>query len=202
MRRFSAAGSFKALLGLTAIVAGLSLTTPAVSQAKVIANKKCLKCHAEIKDMENVVAGDFQSRSNKAKSITVDVGGGKVEVLKFTPQTTVENVPNIKALKKPIPVQVTYEKKGDDLVATAIMAKPVIKVPEKQLIDVKELAALVKKGPKKGGYTLIDSRPGIRYQEGHIPTSIMLPFPKMPEMMAKLPKDKGALIIFYCEGFR
>lgn len=202
MRRFSTAGSFKALLGLTVIAAGLSLSTPAVSQAKVIANKKCLKCHAEIKDMENVVAGDFQSRSNKAKSITVDVGDGKVEVLKFTPQTTVENVPNIKALKKPIPVQVTYQKKGEDLVATAIVAKPVIKVPEKQLIDVKELAALVKKGPKKGGYTLIDSRPGIRYQEGHIPTAIMLPFPKMPEMMAKLPKDKNALIIFYCEGFR
>lgn len=202
MRRFSAAGSFKALLGLTAIVAGLSLATPGISQAKVFAQKNCLKCHSEIKDMPNVVAGNFQSRSNKAKSITVQTAPGQVQVLKFTPETTVENVPNIKALKKPIPVQVTYEMKGSDMVATQIVAKPVIKVPEKQLIDVKEVAALVKKGPKKGGYTLVDSRPGIRYQEGHIPTAIMMPFPKMPEMMAKLPKDKGALIIFYCEGFR
>ncbi len=195
-------GALKTTLGVAAMISVMGLALPAVSQAKVIANKKCLKCHTEIKDMPNVVAGDFQSRSNKAKSITVDVGDGKVEVLKFTPQTTVKNVPNIKALKKPIPVQVTYEQKGKDLVATAIVAKPVIKVPEKQLIDVKELAALVKKGPAKGGYMLVDSRPGVRYQEGHIPTSVAMPFPKMPEMMDKLPKDKKALVIFYCEGFR
>jgi hypothetical protein len=195
-------GALKTTLGAAALISVMGLALPAVSQAKVIANKKCLKCHAEIKGMTNVVAGDFQSRSNKAKSITVDVGDGKVEVLKFTPQTTVENVPNIKALKKPIPVQVTYQQKGKDLVATAIKAKPVIKVPQKQLIDVKDLAALVQKGPEKGGYTLIDSRPAIRFQEGHLPTALTMPFPKMPEMMAKLPKDKNALIIFYCQGFR
>jgi hypothetical protein len=202
MIRFTTAGALKTLLFSTALFAGLSLLMPVIAQAKVFANKSCLKCHAEIKDMPNVVAGNFQSRSNKAKSITVQTAPGKVQVLKFTPETTIENVPKIKSLKKPIPVQVTYEMKGKDMVATAIVAKPVIEVPEKQLIDVKQLAALVKKGPKKGGYTLVDSRPGIRYQEGHIPTAIMMPFPKMPEMMAKLPTDKNALIIFYCEGFR
>jgi hypothetical protein len=194
--------AFKALLGLAALVAVLGLAMPSVAQAKVIANKKCLKCHGEIKDMTNVVAGDFQSLSNKAKSITVETAPGQVQVLKFTPQTTVQNVPTIKALKKPIPVQVSYEMKGQDMVATAIVAKPVIKVPEKQLIGVEELAALVAKGPQKGKYTLVDSRPGIRYSEGHVPTSVMIPFPKMPAMMAKLPKDKNALVIFYCQGFR
>ncbi len=202
MTRFSTAGALKTLLGLSALTAALWLAMPSVAKAKVFAQKNCLKCHSEIKDMPNIVAGNFQSRSNKAKSITVQTGPGQVQVLKFTPETTIENVPKIKSLKKPIPVQVTYEMKGKDMVATAIVAKPVIKVPEKQLIGAKELAALVAKGPKKGGYLLVDSRPGIRYQEGHIPTSIMMPFPKMPEMMAKLPKDKSALIIFYCEGFR
>lgn len=191
-----------AALGLTALITVLGLAAPMAARAKVIASSKCLKCHAEIKDMNNVVAGEFQSLSNKAKSITVEVEDGQVEVLKFTPQTTVENVPAIKALQKPIPVQVSYEMKGKDMVATAIVAKPVIKVPEKQLIGVEELAALVAKGPEKGGYTLLDSRPGIRYQEGHIPGAVMMPFPKMPEMMAKLPKDKKALMVFYCEGFR
>ena len=202
MKRFIPVGALKGLLGLSALIAGLTLALPGVTQAKVFALKNCLKCHAEIKDMPNVVAGNFQSRSNKAKSITVETGPGQVQVLKFTPATTIEIVPNIKALKKPIPVQVTYEMKGKDMVATDIVAKPVIEVPEKQLIGVKELAALVAKGPKKGGYLLVDSRPGIRYQEGHIPTSIMMPFPKMPDMMAKLPKDKNTLIVFYCEGFR
>ncbi|MCB2228723.1 MAG: rhodanese-like domain-containing protein [Desulfarculaceae bacterium] len=190
------------LLGLAlAALAVMGLSAPPAS-AKVIAAKKCLKCHGELKEMPNVVAGDFQSRSNKAKSISVMVAPGKNVILKFTPQTTVTNVPSIKKLKKPIPVQVSYVKQGSDLVATAIVAKPKIKVPDKQIIGVKELAALVAKGPKKGGYTLVDSRPPIRYNEGHIPGAVMMPFPKMPEMMGKLPKDKNALVIFYCQGFR
>jgi len=187
---------------LLAAGAGASLAPAAPAQAEVMANQKCMKCHAELKDMENVVAGDFQSRSGKAKSISVMVAPGKNIILKFTPETTVENVPDIKALKKPIPVQVTYKKVGSDLVATEIVAKPVIKVSDKQLIKVDELAALVAQGPDKGGYTLVDSRPPIRYNEGHIPTSINMPFPKMPDMMGKLPKDKSKLVIFYCEGFR
>ncbi|MBU1154998.1 MAG: hypothetical protein KJ921_04070, partial [Proteobacteria bacterium] len=133
-----------AVLLATGVTASFALAGPA--RAEVMADKKCLKCHTEIKDMKNVVAGDFQSRSGKAKSISVEVAPGKNIILKFTPQTTVTNVPNIKALKKPIPVQVTYKKEGSDFVATAIVAKPVIKVPESQLIDAKALAALVAQG--------------------------------------------------------
>lgn len=181
-------------------MATMALAAPA--SAEVMADQKCLKCHAEIKKMDNVVAGDFQSRSNKAKSIAVEVAPGKNIILKFTPQTTVENVPDLKSLKKPIPVRVSYVKQGSDLVATKIVAKPQIKVPEKQIIEVKDLAALVAQGPVKGDYTLVDSRPPIRFNEGHIPTSINMPFPKMPDMMGKLPKDKTKLVIFYCEGFR
>ena len=121
----------KPLMGLAAaaLMAAVLFLPQAVS-AKVIAHKKCMKCHAEIKDQENMVAGDFQSRSNKAKSISVLVGKGKNVIVKFTKDTTVENVPSIKKLKKPIPVQVTYVKKGNDLVATEIVAKPKIEVPK------------------------------------------------------------------------
>ena len=58
------------------------------------------------------------------------------------------------------------------------------------------------KGPDKGNFMLIDSRPPIRYFEGHIPGAVMMPFPKMPDMMGKLPKDKNTPLIFYCGGFR
>jgi len=188
------------LAGLAlALLAWGALSAPP-AEAKVMANNKCLKCHAEFKKMPDVVAGDFQSRSNKAKSISVMVAPGKNIILKFTPQTTVKNVPSIKKLKKPIPVRVSYVKKGPDLVATAIVAKPQIKVPENQVMGVKELAGLMAKGP--GGYTLVDSRPPIRYNEGHIPGAVMMPFPKMPDMMGKLPQDKTALVIFYCQGYR
>jgi len=191
-----------ALLGLALAALTLAGLSASPAAAEVMASKKCLKCHAEIKDMSNVVAGDFQSRSNKAKSISVKVAPGKTVIIKFTPQTKVKNVPSIKKLKKPIPVRVSYVKKGSDLVATEIVAKPQIKVPADQLIGVKELAALVAQGPEKGGYTLVDSRPPIRYHEGHLPGALMIPFPKMPDLMGKLPKDKSKLVIFYCQGFR
>ncbi|MEW5913183.1 MAG: rhodanese-like domain-containing protein [Thermodesulfobacteriota bacterium] len=189
-------------LGLAAGALALLLATAPPAAAKLMADQKCLKCHTEVKGMKDTVAGEFQSRSAKAMSIVVNVGGDKNLLLKYTKDTSVTNVPNLKALKKPIPVRVSYVTKGSDLVATQIVAKPAIKVPEKQLISVKDLAALVAKGPQAGGFMLIDSRPPIRFNEGHIPGAVLMPFPKMPEMLGKLPKDKNALVIFYCEGFR
>ena len=97
---------------------------------------------------------------------------------------------------------VHYKKVGQDLVATSIIAKPKFKVPEKQLLGTQELAKLVAQGPSNAGYTLVDSRPGIRYREGHIPTAISIPFPKMKDLKDKLPKDKNRLLIFYCGGVR
>ncbi|RLB30634.1 MAG: hypothetical protein DRH11_14540 [Deltaproteobacteria bacterium] len=163
--------------------------------------KKCMNCHKEYKTMKDILAGEFKSRSRKAKSIQVKINGG-MQLVKYTPETSVKNVPNVKALKAPIPIRVHYRKVGNDLVATKIVAKPKMKVPEKQLMKTEELARLVALGPKKGGYTLVDSRPGIKFAEGHIPTSISIPFPKMSKMKDRLPKDKNSLLIFYCGGMR
>jgi hypothetical protein len=163
--------------------------------------KRCMNCHKEYKGMRDIVAGDVYSRSGKAKTIQVKIEEG-MQLVKYSDETEVVNVPDIKSLKAPIPVRIHYKTVGDDLVATKIVAKPKMKVPEDQLISTEELVQLVQKGPEKGRYTLVDSRPGIRYQEGHIPTAISIPFPKMAEMKDKLPKDKNQLLIFYCGGFR
>ncbi|MFC1884454.1 rhodanese-like domain-containing protein [Thermodesulfobacteriota bacterium] len=171
------------------------------SQPGSMVSQKCLKCHADFKKMTDIVAGDFQSRSNKAKSMQIKIGD-TMQVVKYTSDTTVKNVPDIKALKKPIPVRVKVKKAGSDLVAVSIVAKPKMKVAEDQLMSTSGLVKLVAQGPEKGKYTLVDSRPGIRYMEGHIPTSISIPFPKMGELKGKLPKDKDGLLIFYCGGVR
>lgn len=164
-------------------------------------SKKCLNCHPGFKDMKDTLAGDFNSRSNKAKTIQMKINNG-MQLVKFTKETTIKNVPSIKALKGSIPIRVHYKKVGDDLVATEIVAKPEMKVPQDQLISTEELAKLVAMGPEKRGYTLVDSRPGNLFMTAHIPTAISIPFPKMKKMMAKLPKDKNKQVIFYCEGFR
>lgn len=164
-------------------------------------SNKCLKCHPGFKEMKDTLAGNFSSRSNKAKTIQIKINNG-MHLVKFTNETTVKNVPNIKALKGTIPIRVHYQKVGPDLVATEIVAKPEMKVPQNQLISTKELEKLVALGPEKGKYTLVDSRPGNLFMTAHIPTAISIPFPKMKKMMAKLPKDKNQQVIFYCEGFR
>ena len=114
----------------------------------------------------------------------------KLELVKLTPETKVSNVPDMKALKSGMAMRVHYEMAGKNRVAKQIVVKPKIKVPPEQLIDVKELTQLVEKGPEKGAYTLVDSRPGTGYQKGFIPTAISIPFAKMDEMMDKLPKEK------------
>jgi len=170
-------------------------------KAPATVSKGCMNCHKEYKTMKDILAGNFKSRSRKASSIQLKINK-RMQLVKYTADTTVKNVPNIKALKEPMPLRVHYKKVGEDLVATEIVVKPKMKVPEEQLLNTKEMAKLVALGPEKGGYTLVDSRPPIKYQEGHIPTAISIPFPKMKKMKDRLPKDKNQLLIFYCEGMR
>jgi rhodanese-related sulfurtransferase len=48
---------------------------------------------------------------------------------------------------------------------------------------------------------VIDSRPKMKkFNKGHIPGAINIPFSKFDKMAGLLPADKGALVVFYCEG--
>jgi hypothetical protein len=163
--------------------------------------KNCMKCHQNFGKMKNVIAGNLSGTSMKAHSIQMKINN-RLEMVKFTPETKVSNVPDMKALKSGMAMRVHYKTEGSDHVATKIVVKPKIKVKPEQLIKLKELTALVDKGPEKGNYTLVDSRPTPGYMKGHIPTAISIPFPKMKEMMDKLPKEKDQLVIFYCQGYR
>ena len=173
----------------------------AATGTKPMIQNNCLKCHQSFSEMENILAGNLSSKSMKAHTIQIKIND-RLELLKFGPDVKVENIPDIEALKGAVALRVHYETVGQDRVATEIVVKPKITVPENQLIEVRELAKLVAQGPQKGGYTLADSRPAGGFMKGHIPTAISVPFPKMKEMTDKLPKDKNQLLIFYCEGYR
>ena len=173
----------------------------AANANKPMIQNNCLKCHQSFSEMENILAGNLSSKSMKAHTIQLKIND-RLELVKFSPDVKVENIPDIKALRGAVALRVHYETVGQDRVATEIVVKPKIEVPEKQLIEVKELAKLVAQGPQKGGYTLIDSRPAGGFMKGHIPTAISVPFPKMNEMTDKLPKDKKQMLIFYCQGYR
>lgn len=54
--------------------------------------------------------------------------------------------------------------------------------------------------PPKAGVTIIDSRPSRLYDPGHLPGAISIPDTMFEKLSAKLPADKNAALIFYCEG--
>ena len=57
------------------------------------------------------------------------------------------------------------------------------------------------KVPMAPGIMLIDARPKrAKYDKGHIPMSVSIPDSQFAKMTGKLPKDKNALLIFYCGG--
>ncbi|MGO9015431.1 MAG: rhodanese-like domain-containing protein [Dissulfurispiraceae bacterium] len=77
---------------------------------------------------------------------------------------------------------------------TAVQAKV---APEK-IVTADEVARLVALGPEEGKFELVDSRPLVFYDEGHIPGAISIPYREFNESAGKLPKEKNKMIIFYC----
>lgn len=179
------------------VAAGAWATTP----APPLVQQNCMKCHDKFSQMNNMLAGNLSSKSLKSKTIQIKIGD-RFELVKFNANTQIKNIPKIEALKGSVALRVHYEMDGTDRVATEVVVKPEIKVPDEQLMKTAELAKLLAKGPRQGGYTLIDSRPPEGFAKGYIPTAISIPFPMMKEMSDKLPKDKNRLIIFYCQGYR
>lgn len=72
-------------------------------------------------------------------------------------------------------------------------------LPEK-IATLEDVAKLVALGPDEGKFELVDSRPLIRYNEGHIPGAISLPYSDFDKLAWRLGRDKDKLIIFYCGG--
>lgn len=55
--------------------------------------------------------------------------------------------------------------------------------------------------PMPENVMLIDARPTrSKYNKGHIPMAVNIPDTEFDKHVDKLPKDKSALLIFYCEG--
>jgi hypothetical protein len=55
--------------------------------------------------------------------------------------------------------------------------------------------------PQPKDVMIIDSRPYKgKYVNGYIPTAVNIPDSQFDELKAKLPEDKNALLIFYCDG--
>ncbi len=177
---------------------------PAADKAKPPQPAMCSACH---KLEANQMGGYLDSAALKSQSLQLDVGAAAPQILRFDAKSLkviddgVEKKPeHLRDVKKRHEAQVSWVEKDGAKLVTEIRFKGPVKIDPKNLIDFAGVAKLVEQGPEKGGYTLIDSRPLVRFQEGAIPTAIHLPFIGFDKFTDRLPKDKERLVVFYCGG--
>jgi hypothetical protein len=165
--------------------------------------KICANCH---QPQPGNLRGNFDSVAYKTQSIQIKIDES-TEILKFDKaalkvqnvkgENAVEPLRDVKTGKE---VRVEFIEKDGKKFATLVVAKPPIKLAPEKIMNTAEIEKLVALGPDKGKYLLIDARPAPRFMEGAIPTAINVPFPAFEKMADKLPKDKNALIVYYCAG--
>jgi hypothetical protein len=186
-------------------VADEKAAAPAAPQSKPTMAKICANCH---KPESGNLRGNFDSVSYKTQSIQIKIDDA-TEILRFDRNTLkVINVqpdpanPSepLRAIKKGKEVRIEYTEKDGRKFATLVVSKPPLKVAPEKLMSTADMEKLVALGPEKGKYLLIDCRPSPRFMEGAIPTAVNIPYPAFEKNIDKLPKDKNALIIYYCSG--
>jgi rhodanese-related sulfurtransferase len=175
--------------------------------AKPTIAKICTNCH---KAEPNAVRGYFESVAFKAKTIQVKIDDAtelikfdedEIKVLNGEGKTGDGDFLKDNKVKKGHEIKVEFVEKDGVKTAVKFIEKPPVKIPAEMLMTTVDIEKLVALGPEKGKYFLFDSRPAPRFQEGSIPSAVNLPFPAFDKMAEKLlPKDKNALVIFYCAG--
>ncbi len=177
---------------------------PAPARPKPPQPALCSACHT----LEaNQMGGYFDSAAFKSQAIQLDVGAAAPQILRFDPKLLkviddgkAKPPEFLKDAKKRHEVQVTYVEKDGVKLVSEIRFKGPVKIDPAKLIDYAGVARIVEGAPGAVPYTLIDSRPLVRFQEGSIPGAIHLPFIGFDKFADRLPKDKAQLVVFYCGG--
>lgn len=192
-----------ACLSATALLAA----EPVAQPARPTIGKPCMLCH---KAEPGTVRGNFDLVTFKAKTIQMKIDDA-VELFKFDEdeikvvngagKTGDGEFLKDNLVKKGHEIKIEYTEKNGVKTAVKLIEKPPVKISDDMLMKTADVEKLVAQGPEKAKYFLYDSRPLPRFQLGYIPTAVHFPFAAFDKMAEKvLPKDKSALVIFYCQG--
>jgi len=87
---------------------------------------------------------------------------------------------------------------GSSRLLTALLAlAPALGVAQHAVVSAEEVQAL-RAGKRPA--VVIDARSPAEFAQGHIPGALNLPPELVSASVARLPKDKGAPLVFYCRG--
>lgn len=181
-------------------LAGLLLIGTSVMAAEVAQKPKiapiCKQCH---QPDEKILRGVLGGIAGKAKTIQVNIGAASW-LAKWEDGTQLVGAESFGKIPKEKEIAVHITEKDGALYASKVSVKQPAKVSAEKLIKTEEVAKLVEMGAEKGNFLIADSRPALRYNEGHIPTSLSLYDADFDKHGDKLPKNKDTLLIFYCGG--
>ena len=188
---------------LMALGMGSALAQAPAPAAKPVIPQVCLNCH---KAQPNALQGVFENVAFKSQSIQLKIDA-HTEIVRFDPKTikvvdggVAKPGEALRDIAKNREARIDYVEKDGAKLATQISFKGPIKIAPEKLSNYAEIERLVALGPEQGKYTLIDSRPLPRVQEGTIPTAINLPYPAWDKFVDRLPADKSRFTIFFCQG--
>ena len=187
-----------------AIVPGAFAQAPAAGNPTI--GKLCMNCH---QPAPGQLQGIYENVAFKSKAIQLKIDA-TTEVVRFDPATlkvvdagVAKPAEALTELPKNKEARIEFAERDGVKVATLISFKGPIKIAPEKLVKYDEVAQLVALGPEKGRYTLVDSRPPLRVKDGTIPTAINLPYTTsgFDKLAAeRLPADKAARVIFFCQG--
>jgi rhodanese-related sulfurtransferase len=206
MKRLTVATGGVALLAMAAAVWAQTAApagAPATPAAKPTIPQVCMNCH---KAEPSTLQGVFENVAFKSKSIQLKIDNS-TEIVRFDEKTLQvvdggKPLPGeaLREIAKGREAKIVYAEKDGIKTASKISFKGPIKIEPEKLVMYDEVARLVALGPEQGNFTLIDSRPLPRFQEGTIPGAINLPYPAFDKFVDRLPKQKDRLTIFFCQG--
>jgi rhodanese-related sulfurtransferase len=191
------------LIAFSIASTGLAFGQAPAPGAKPTMVPVCGTCHQPV---AGTLRGYFDNVAFKSASIQLNLGTA-TEVVKFDPKRikvidagVEKSAEHLREVAKNRDARIEFTVEGGVKTATLISFKGPIKIAEEKLIRYPEVAKLVAAGPAKGQYTLIDSRPLPRFQEGTIPTAVNLPYPAFDKFLDRLPQAKEKLLVFFCQG--
>ena len=191
----------KLLIAMTAALCAPAFAQTTATKPSMV--PVCGTCH---KPAEGNLRGYLDSVTVKSSALQLNLGG-PVEIVKFDPKTLkvidgrdTKQADYLPKVKKGHEVRIEFVEKDGVKTATLVSLKGPIQIAPEKLVAYPAVERLVALGPEKGNYTLIDSRPLPRFQEGTIPTAINLPFPAFDKFVNRLPQAKDQLVVFFCQG--